>query len=84
MTEAWGWLRALELLTAAPARLLGSNAGRLAAGAPADLCLFDPERSLEGAVAGQLPGHAQNTPFDGRALDGRVLGTWKNGRRVFG
>jgi dihydroorotase len=34
--------------------------------------------------AGQLPGKAQNSPFDGRALEGRVLGTWKAGRRVFG
>ena len=34
--------------------------------------------------AGLLPGKAQNTPFDGRALEGRVLGTWKAGRRVFG
>ena len=76
-------LRALELLTATPARLLGSPAGRLAVGAPADLCLFDPERAWQ-VSAGQLPGHAQNTPFDGRALEGRVLGTWKAGRRVFG
>jgi dihydroorotase len=45
--------------------------------------LFDPERAWK-VVAGQLPGHAQNTPFDGRALEGRVLGTWKGGRRVFG
>ena len=24
------------------------------------------------------------TPFDGRALEGVVLGTWKHGKRVFG
>lgn len=76
-------MRAIELLTAAPARLLGATAGRLAKGAPADLCLFDPERSWR-VEAGSLPGKAQNTPFDGRALEGRVLGTWKAGRRVFG
>jgi dihydroorotase len=76
-------LRALDLLTAAPARLLGSGAGTLAKGAPADLCLFDLERAWQ-VEAGALPGKAQNTPFDGRALEGRVLGTWKNGRRVFG
>jgi dihydroorotase len=75
--------RAIELLTAAPARLLGVAAGRLAKGAPADLCLFDPERAWR-VTAGKLPGKAQNTPFDGRALEGRVLGTWKAGRRVFG
>ncbi|MDA8249258.1 MAG: dihydroorotase [Rhodospirillales bacterium] len=75
--------RAIELLTVAPARLLGATAGTLAKGAPADLCLFDPERSWR-VVAGSLPGKAQNTPFDGRALEGRVLGTWKAGRRVSG
>jgi dihydroorotase len=75
--------RAIELLTAAPARLLGSAAGTLAKGAPADLCLFDPERIWQ-VVSGALPGHAQNTPFDGRALEGKVVGTWKAGRRVFG
>ncbi len=78
-----GLLRAIEMLTVAPARLLGSPAGRLVPGAPADLCLFDLERAWK-VSAGQLPGRAQNTPFDGRALEGRVLGTWKAGRRVFG
>ena len=75
--------RAIELLTTAPARLLGTNAGTLAKGAPADLCLFDPDRAWR-VAAGSLPGKAQNTPFDGRALEGRVIGTWKAGRRVFG
>ena len=75
--------RAIELLTLGPARRLGVEAGRLAKGAPADLCLFDPERIWR-VEAGSLPGKAQNTPFDGRPLEGRVLGTWKAGRRVFG
>ena len=74
---------AIALLTHRPARLLGSDAGTLARGAPADLCLFHPERLWQ-VQAGRLPGKAQNTPFDGRALEGRVLGTWKAGRRVFG
>ena len=76
-------LRALELLTAAPARLLGLQSGTLAPGAPADLVLFNPERGWK-VEAGRLPGKAQNSPFDGRALEGRVIGTWKAGRRVFG
>ncbi len=75
--------RAIDLVTARPARLLGTRAGTLARGAPADLCLFDPERIWQ-VVAGGLPGRAQNTPFDGRALEGRVLGTFKAGVRVFG
>ncbi len=76
-------LAAIDLLTARPARVLGLEAGRLARGAAADLCLFDPERIWQ-VQSGQLPGRAQNTPFDGRALEGRVFGTWKAGRRVFG
>ena len=52
-------------------------------GAQADLCLFHPDRVWQ-VEAGLLPGKAQNTPFDGRALEGVVLGTWKAGRRVFG
>ncbi len=75
--------QALALLTARPAAWLGVAAGRLAKGAAADLCLFHPERSWR-VTAGQLPGKAQNTPFDGRALEGVVLGTWKAGKRVFG
>jgi dihydroorotase len=33
--------------------------------------------------AGKLPGKSQNTPFDGRALEGTVAATYKSGRRVF-
>jgi dihydroorotase len=73
---------ALALLTVRPASLLGIEAGRLAPGQPADLILFDPDRAWqvrEEALVG-----ARNTPFDGRPVQGRVLGTWKAGRRVFG
>ncbi|SDC52656.1 dihydroorotase [Belnapia rosea] len=75
-------LGALDLLTARPAALLGLPVGRLTKGAAADLVLFDLERGWQ-VKAGSLPGKAQNSPFDGRALEGRVTGTWKAGRRVF-
>jgi dihydroorotase len=74
---------AIALLTSRPAALLGIDAGRIAKGAPADLCLFHPERIWQ-VRDGKLPGKAQNTPFDGRALEGMVFGTWKAGRRVYG
>jgi dihydroorotase len=74
-------VQALALLTCRPARLLGADAGTLTVGAPADLCLFHPDRIWQ-VQAGRLPGRAQNTPFDGRALEGRVLATFKAGRRV--
>ncbi len=73
--------QAIALLTVRPASVLGVEAGRLAKGAHADLCLFHPDRIWQ-VEAGKLPGKAQNTPFDGRALEGVVLGTWKAGRRV--
>ena len=76
-------LAALDLLTARPAKLLGLPVGRLAKGVAADLMLLDLDRGWQ-VKDGQLPGKAQNTPFDGRALEGRVVGTWKAGRRVFG
>ncbi len=75
--------QAIDLLTARPASLLGVTAGTMAKGAMADLCLFHPDRLWQ-VIAGKLPGKAQNTPFDGRALEARVIGTWKAGRRVFG
>ncbi|OAG76386.1 dihydroorotase [Acetobacter malorum] len=75
--------QALALLTHKPSALLGAACGTLATGAAADLCLFAPDQSWL-VEAGKLPGRAQNTPFDGRPLEGRVLGTWKGGRRVYG
>jgi dihydroorotase len=59
------------------------EAGTLGKGRAADLCLFQLERAWQ-VEAGKMPGKAQNTPFDGRALEGRVVGTWKGGRVVFG
>ena len=67
----------------APGAAAGQPGRHAGAGQAADLCLFHPERAWR-VTAGELPGKAQNTPFDGRALEGRVLGTWKNGRLVFG
>ena len=73
--------QAIELLTARPAALLGVDAGRLAKGA-AGGSLPVPSRAHLAGRSRPLPGKAQNTPFDGRALEGVVLGTWKAGRRV--
>jgi dihydroorotase len=73
---------AIDLLTSRPAGLMGIEQGRIGKGAAGDLCLFHPDRIWK-VRAGSLPGKAQNTPFDGRALEGTVLGTWKAGRRVY-
>jgi dihydroorotase len=72
----------LSRMTAAPAALLGLAQGRLQAGAPADLVLFDPDHA--GVVQ---PDHfrskSKNSPFDGRPVRGRVLRTLVDGRTVF-
>ncbi|MFA5581412.1 MAG: dihydroorotase [Paracoccaceae bacterium] len=66
-----------------PARRLGLDAGRLAVGAPADLVLFDPDAPFV-LDRFALQSKSKNTPFDGQRMQGRVLGTWVGGARVFG
>ncbi|WP_410218180.1 dihydroorotase [Paracoccus sp. (in: a-proteobacteria)] len=66
-----------------PARRLNLTAGRLAGGAPADLVLFDPDAPFV-LDRFALLSKSKNTPFDGARMQGRVLGTWVGGRRVFG
>jgi dihydroorotase len=65
-----------------PARRLGLPGGRLAPGAPGDLVLFDPDAPFVLDRA-RLASKSKNTPFDGARMEGRVLGTWVGGRRVF-
>jgi dihydroorotase len=66
-----------------PARRLGLPQGRLAKGAPADLVLFDPDVPFV-LDRFALRSKSKNTPFDGQKMEGRVLGTWVAGKRVFG
>ena len=79
---ALSMLEALALLTCKPAGVLGLEAGRLAIGAPADLCLFDPDRGWK-VDADAMLSKSKNTPFDGRPVQGRVMRTVVDGRTVF-
>ena len=79
------WAGVAERLSAAPARIgrcdTGDRAqGRpLAQGEPANLVLVDP--SASGRVdARELASLSRNTPYDGRALPGRVVATFLRGR----
>jgi dihydroorotase len=65
-----------------PARRLGLASGRLSAGAPADLVLFDPDKPFI-LDRTKLLSKSKNTPFDGARLQGKVVGTWVGGKRVF-
>lgn len=73
--------RLFRALSLEPSRRLGLPTGRLRAGAPADLVLFDPEAPFVLDRA-DLRSKSRNTPFDGARLQGRVRGAWVAGRRV--
>jgi dihydroorotase len=64
------------------ARRLGLPQGRLAAGAPADLVLFDPDVPFV-LDRFALRSKSKNTPFDGQRMEGRVLGTWVGGAEAY-
>lgn len=64
-----------------PAQRLGLPGGTLASG-PADLVLFDPDAPFV-LDRFALRSKSKNTPFDGQRMEGRVIGTWVGGRRVF-
>ncbi|AUH34595.1 dihydroorotase [Paracoccus tegillarcae] len=66
-----------------PAQRLGLPVGRLATGAPADLVLFDPDAPFV-MDRFSLLSKSKNTPFDGARMQGKVLGSWVAGERVFG
>jgi len=72
-----------ERLSLTPARLAGLEAGTLAKGALADLVLFDPGAPWK-IDRKALLSKSKNSPFHDRLVQGRVLGTWVGGRRVFG
>ena len=65
-----------------PARRLGLASGRMSAGAPADLVLFDPDVPFV-LDRFTLKSKSQNTPFDGQRMQGRVLATYVAGLPVY-
>ncbi len=75
-------LEAIALLTSKPADLFRLDAGRLKAGAPADLMIFDPEKGWK-VTDQKLNSKSKNSPFDGRPVQGQVLRTVVDGRTVF-
>ncbi|MEK6244425.1 MAG: dihydroorotase [Pseudomonadota bacterium] len=84
----WGAQKKLPLaktlarVTSDAARILGVQSGRIEAGAPADLVLFDPEQSWRVAPEA-LRSQGKNTPFLGYELAGRVRTTIVAGNVVY-
>ena len=80
--------RALDVVTAQPARILGhaKSIGHLQVGGVADVVVFDPQEQWQVTSDG-LHSQGKHTPFgfarSGMALPGRVKATWVNGHLAF-
>ena len=88
LTLKWGQAHRLGLaqtlarITSEPARILGVASGRLAAGAPGDVVVFDPAAPVR-VSAETLRSQGKNTPFLGYEFAGRVRYTVVAGNVVY-
>ncbi|MGI9370977.1 MAG: dihydroorotase [Hyphomicrobiales bacterium] len=90
LTAAWGLHlndgvpidRIVAALGTAPAAICGLQAGSLAPGNPADFTLFDQNIMWNVEEAG-IKSKSNNTPFEGRVMQGRVVNTVVGGTSVF-
>jgi dihydroorotase len=69
-------------VTCDAARVLGIDAGHLAPGSPADVCIFDPARHWKVEPAA-LRSQGKNTPYLGYEMTGRVCWTLVEGQVVY-
>ena len=81
-TGVIGLDRFVDLLSAAPARILGVPGGTLLEGGPADITILAPDASVT-VDAKALKSKSKNTPFDGWTLKGGVAATIVGGRVVY-
>lgn len=72
----------VERMSVNPAKILKVEGGCLAEGNAADIIIFDPELSWE-VIPEQLASKSKNTPYKGRTLQGKVVATWVDGKKVF-
>ena len=73
---------ALSRITVQPAAILGLDAGHLAVGQPADICVFDPDAHWTVGPAA-LKSQGKNTPFLGLEVPGKVRATLVGGQVVY-
>jgi dihydroorotase len=74
-------IRLIDAMSSKPAAILGLPVGRLTAGAPADVIVFDPDEPWV-CNPDDLHGRSKNTPFDGAKMMGRVKMTIVEGKVV--
>ncbi len=73
--------RAYDLLAAAPAQLLGVDAGVIEAGREADIAIIDPDAPWI-IDRSKMEATADNTPFDRQGAQGRVKALVKGGVEI--
>ena len=71
----------MEKMSLNPAKLYKLDCGRMAAGAPADLVIFDESRKW---VVDGFESKSENSPFLGQTLTGKVMYTVCKGKVVYG
>ncbi len=76
------WCQCLNLVTAAPARILGLRQSALSVGKSADLTILSPTVEWD-VCADTLVSRGKNTPFLGHKVQGLVLATYVHGRKVY-
>lgn len=74
--------QALHRITCAPAEILGLDAGHLAIGSTADICIFDPAASWL-LTPESLKSRGKNSPWLGYPMTGKVKTTLVGGRIVY-
>jgi len=72
----------LALLTTNPSRILGIDRGRIAEGKKANLTIFDPKERWE-VKASDFHSKSHNSIFIGVSLQGRVVQTYVDGKKVY-
>jgi dihydroorotase len=77
-----GLAAAISRMTCDAARVLGIDAGHLAPGSAADVCIFDPARHWKVEPAA-LRSQGKNTPYLGYEMTGRVAYTLVEGQVVY-
>ena len=71
-----------SLLSNQPAAILGIDAGVIAVGKPADICIYDPQLEWQlGSDA--MRSRGKNTPFEGWSFQGKVRYTLVGGEPVY-
>lgn len=75
LSERLGVSRAVELLSENPAKIAGAAPVDLAPGENVSAVLFDPAGNTR-VESGTFAGGVENSPFLGRELSGRILGSY--------